>query len=125
MRVLEDAIAILNSNYNQLLIDIEQSVGDINTISEKLGSPTVGSSDMNMDLLDTFEKYVTVRGMKIGRWKIYEGNGHHLFIIDNKRKGYYRFDKTCMQKQVIGMPSREPINSRYANDIGSNSRTIY
>ena len=51
---------------------------------------------MNRSLLTVFEKYVDVNGMRIGRWKIYEGNGNNLFIIDTKREGYYRFDKTCI-----------------------------
>lgn len=76
-------------------------------------------------MLDQFEKYIEANGFRIGRWKFYEGNGHHLFIIDTKREGYYRFDKTCLAKQVVGMPSREPINYRYASDFRDNSRNIY
>jgi hypothetical protein len=38
----------------------------------------------------------------IGRWKILEGNGNNFFIKDTKKLGYYRMDKTCIQKMVLG-----------------------
>ena len=55
---------------------------------------------------------------------IYEGDGRHLFIIDTKRDGFYRFDKTCLQKQVISMPSKEPVNYSTASDF-RDDRSIY
>ena len=97
-----------------LLVDLDQSVASVGAITEGIGS-TLGDANMDKNLLYMFERYIDVYGLTIGRWKIYEGDGEHLFIVDTKRDGYYRFDKSCLAKQVVGMPSREPINSAYAS----------
>mgnify|MGYP006893378017 CR=1 FL=1 len=76
-----------------LIVDIDQSTKDLGAIVETVGS-SLGDEEMNKDLLYMFERYIDIHGLSIGRWKIYEGNGGHLFIIDTKREGYFRFDKT-------------------------------
>ena len=59
---------------------------------------SVGDDRLDNDILYEFEKYVDANGMRIGRWKLMMGNGDHFFIKDTKRKGYFRFNKTCLQK---------------------------
>lgn len=55
---------------------------------------TEGDNELDKSVLYMFERFIEINGLEIGRWKIFEGNGHHLFIIDTKRDGFYRFNKT-------------------------------
>ena len=107
-----------------LLVDIGQSSSDLGSVVEQIGS-TLGDSDFDKSLLYMFERYIDLNGLTIGRWKIYQGNGNHLFIIDTNRDGYYRMDKTCRQKQIIAMPTRELATYRHAKGYRQNVRSIY
>lgn len=79
-----------------LLIDLDDSVNKLGSLGESLGSKALGDERLNNDLLIEFENWITQNGLRIGRWKLMIGNGDHFFIVDTKREGYYRFNKTCM-----------------------------
>jgi hypothetical protein len=75
--------------------------------------------------LKQFEEYINVNGLRIGGWELMVGNGEHFFIRNVKRDGFYRFDKTHLQKMVQGEPSKYPVNDKYAAGIGCGPRDIF
>ena len=63
-------IDMLNQRYDQLLINLDDSVNELGSLGESLGSAALGDDRLNNDLLLEFEAYIEQRGLRIGRWKL-------------------------------------------------------
>ena len=84
LRQEQDEIQKLQRDYDNLLVDLDQSNNQLGGIGEDIGN-SVDDDRLNNDILYEFEKYIDANGFRIGRWKIMMGNGEHFFIKDTKR----------------------------------------
>ena len=83
LRVEQDEIQQLQRDYDNLLVDLDQSGNNLGAIGEDIG---VGSDDrLDNDILYEFEKYVDANGLRIGTDGSSQSGGGSIGAVAAKR----------------------------------------